>query len=274
MKLRRERKRSGERPYKSRLVSFREGMETLPRRLAEDTGARIRTGAALTAIDRAAEGWRLRWRDAGGEQEAGVDQLVVSVPANVIAGLPWPDEVAAACARVPALSFPPVTTLVLGYRREQVAHPLDGFGMLIPFVEHKRVLGAIFSSNLFPERAPAGHVSLMVFLGGARMPDCAYRELADAVALAQGELGGLLGITGEPVFARHHHWPAAIPQYNVGHGDFLAALAAIESRWPGLHFCANFRGGPGVSDCIDSAIRTSEHILYTLGDRPGATPRA
>ena len=104
-------------------------------------------------------------------------------------------------------------------------------------------------------------MSLMIFLGGARMPDCAIRELGDAVALAQGELGGLLGITGEPVFARHTYWPRAIPQYNVGHGDFLAALDGIERRWPGLHFCANFRGGPGVSDCIDSAIRISDRVL-------------
>ena len=143
--------------------------------------------------------------------------------------------------------------------------------MLIPFAENKRALGAIFSSTLFPGRAPEGHVSLMVFLGGARMPDCARRELGDAVALAQGELGDLLGITGEPVFARHHHWPRAIPQYNVGHGDFLAALDGVERRWPGLHFCANFRGGPGVSDCLDSAIRIRDRVMEGLAsDADGA----
>jgi oxygen-dependent protoporphyrinogen oxidase len=173
------------------------------------------------------------------------------------------------------LSFPPVTTLVLGYRREQVAHSLDGFGMLIPFPEHKRALGAIFSSTLFPGRAPDGHVSMMIFLGGARMPDCAPSELGDAVALAQGELADLLGITGEPVFARHHHWPRAIPQYNVGHGDFIAALERIERCWPGLHFCANFRGGPGVSDCIDNALLTSDRVLEVLtGQGPAAVHAA
>jgi oxygen-dependent protoporphyrinogen oxidase len=271
-KLSRERKRSGVKAYKSRLLSFADGMESLTRRLAQTTSARIVTDAEVTEIGRHERGWRLRWRVGAEAAEERCDAIVVSVPGHALADLPWPAELRPAVGAVPDLSFPPVTTLVLGYRREQVAHPLDGFGMLIPFAENKRALGAIFSSTLFPGRAPGGHVSLMVFLGGARMPDCARRELGDAVALAQGELGDLLGITGEPVFARHHHWPRAIPQYNVGHGDFLAALDGIEGRWPGLHFCANFRGGPGVSDCLDSAIRVSDRVIEGLatGDAGGA----
>jgi oxygen-dependent protoporphyrinogen oxidase len=273
-KLARERRRSGETPYKSRLFSFADGMETLTRKLAGSTDARILTGAEVDSIGREDERWHLRWHTGSGPAEGTFDALVVAVQAHALDGLPWTDELQSACANIPPLSFPPVTTLVLGYRREQVAHPLDGFGMLIPFPEHKRALGAIFSSTLFPGRAPDGHVSMMIFLGGARMPDCAPTELGEAVALAQGELADLLGITGEPVFARHHHWPRAIPQYNVGHGDFIAALEQIERRWPGLYFCANFRGGPGVSDCIDSALLTSDRVLGDLAKQGPATVHA
>ncbi len=109
---------------------------------------------------------------------------------------------------------------------------------------------------------------MLVFLGGARMPECARTGLDDAVELAQSELRGLLGITGDPVIARHHHWPRAIPQYNVGHGTFLDALERVEKDWPGLHFCANFRGGPGVCDCLDSALAVSERIRTELAPAP------
>jgi oxygen-dependent protoporphyrinogen oxidase len=264
IKMSRERKRRGEPRYKSRLLSFTNGMETLTRQLAETTGARILTETEVTSIGRGDGRWQIGWREGETTGQADVDAVVAAVPAHAIAKLPWPEPTAAACRALPALEFPPVTTLMLGYRREQVAHPLDGFGMLIPFVEGRRALGVIFSSTLFPGRAPDGHVSLMVFLGGARMPDCAREDLASAVALAEEELRGLLGITGSPVVARHYHWPLAIPQYNVGHGDFLAALDGIEQRSPGLHFCANFRGGPGVCDCLDSALVVSERIRAAL----------
>lgn len=261
IKLRKERKRRGEVAYKPRMMSFPDGTETLTRRLAETARADIRTSAEPTSLARAEAGWEIRWREPDGEHTGCFDELVISVPAHTNPELPWQEAVAADMARIPTLYYPPVTTLVLGYRREQVEHPLDGFGVLIPLVENRRVLGAIFSSTIFPGRAPEGHVALMIFMGGATMPDSARSSESEAVTLATGQLADLLGIRGEPVFTSATHWPLAIPQYNVGHGDFLAGLERVEQRWQGLHFCANYRGGPGLSDCLDSARATAESIL-------------
>lgn len=261
IKLGRERKKRGEVAYKNRMVAFREGIETLTTRLAESSSARIFTGANVMSVDRATKRWTVRWSGEDGENETISDALVVSVPEPEIRRLPWSAAIAESVARHPALESPPVTTLVMGFRREQVEHPLDGFGMLIPLKEGRRVLGAIFSSTIFPNRAPDGHVSLMIFMGGATMPECAKADLQEAVDLAVGELQDLLGLKGEPVFSKCAFWPRAIPQYNVGHGEFIAALEATERAWPGLHFCANYRGGPGLSDCLDSAIRTSDLIF-------------
>ncbi len=261
VKLRKERKRSGEVAYKPRMMSFSDGTETLTRRLAATASADIRTGAEPLSMKRTDAGWQVRWHDPTGEHDRRFDALVISVPGHVNAELPWQQDIAAEMAAVPALYYPPVTTLVLGYRREQIEHPMDGFGMLIPLVENRRVLGAIFSSTIFPGRAPDGHVALMIFIGGATMPDCATPGEPEAVSLATGQLTDLLGIRGAPVFTSATHWPLAIPQYNVGHGDFLAALEGVEKRWEGLHFCANYRGGPGLSDCLDSARAVANRIL-------------
>jgi len=261
IKLGRDRRRRGEAAYKSRMVAFRGGIETLPRCLAAGTGSRIITSAQVTSIDRTDGRWQVGWTDPSGAHETTSDALVVSVPETEIRRLPWSVRIAAAVDEVPPLRHPPVTTLVMGFRRDQVDHPLDGFGMLIPFREGRRVLGAIFSSTIFPDRAPDDHVSLMIFMGGATMPECAKQTTDEAVSLACGELKDLLGLHGEPVFSRSVYWPAAIPQYDVGHGDFLAGLESAEQAWPGLHFCANYRGGPGLSDCLDSAIRTSGLVM-------------
>lgn len=261
MKLRKERKRSGEIAYKSRMISFRDGVETLTRRLAESSSADIMTNASISSIERDADGWLVRWSGPDGERISRSDALIVSVAETDFPSLPWSGALGSRVAELPSLHHPPVTTLVMGFRREQVAHPLDGFGMLIPLVEGRRVLGAIFSSTIFPDRAPDGHVSLMIFMGGATMPESAMTDVDDAVDLACDQLRDLLGIEGRPVFSSLTHWPLAIPQYNVGHGRFIDALESVESDNPGLHFAANYRGGPGLSDCLDSAIRTSSKVL-------------
>lgn len=261
VKLGRERKKKGEIAYKNRMIAFRDGIETLTRRLSETSAADIVTGARVASIDRSEAGWTIGWTDEEGEHRTRSDTLVVSVPEPEIRRLPWSPAFARSLAALPELRHPPVTTLVMGFRRDQVGHPLDGFGMLIPLKEGRRVLGAIFSSTIFPGRAPEDHVSLMIFMGGATMPDSARSELDDAVKLACAELGDLLQLEGRPVFAKAAHWPQAIPQYDVGHGTFIAALEAAEQDWTGLHFCANYRGGPGLSDCLDSAIRTASRVL-------------
>src|SRR6185503_20909635 len=99
-----------------------------------------------------------------------------------------------------SILHPPVAVLALGFRRDQVTHPLDGFGFLAPEVERRRVLGVIFSSSLFPGRAPEGHLLLTVFVGGTRDPDFVQTDTQMLTARVLDDLRGLLGTRGEPTF--------------------------------------------------------------------------
>jgi len=261
LKLSRERRKSGEKRYKSRLIAFSDGIEMLPQTLAGTSGAKIVTNANLMSISRSGENWAVRWRQADGEMSETCSDLVVSTPAFDVSGLPWESTLAAKLGSFADLYHPPVTTLVLGYQREQVGHPLDGFGMLIPHAEDRRVLGAIFSSTCFANRAPDGHVSLMIFIGGTTMPECATEDKESSIALATKELGDLLQLKGDPVFSNQCYYQQAIPQYNVGYGEFLTRLGHLEEENSGLFFCANYRGGPGLSDVLDSSLAMSQRIL-------------
>jgi oxygen-dependent protoporphyrinogen oxidase len=148
------------------------------------------------------------------------------------------------------IEHPPVTSLFLGYRREQVSHPLDGFGLLVPAVEKRAILGVLFSSSLFPRRAPAGHVALTVMIGGTRRPDLAALPAEQLFAAVRGDLSALLGVTGEPVFQRANFWPKAIPQYNLGYECHLEAIAACERAHPGLWIDGQVRSGISLPACI------------------------
>jgi hypothetical protein len=165
------------------------------------------------------------------------------------------------------IPHPPVSSLFLGYRRDQVAHPLDGFGGLVPAVEHRNVLGILFSSTLFPGRAPAGHVALTVFVGGMRQPDHARLSPEALLGLIDRDLQDLVGAKGPPVFLRHTHWPRAIPQYVPGFERWLDQMTALELRHPNLFLGGNARDGISVPDCIKSGNRLAGRIL-------GETPKA
>ena len=199
LRLSRQRRKSGETRHKSRMIGFRDGIEMLPRVLSESSAAKIVTNAGLTSIGRSGDEWSVRWQETDGEKIETCTELIVSTPSFEVPDLPWEPALKTKLGAFSDIYHPPVTTLVLGYRREQVGHPLDGFGMLIPHAENRRVLGAIFSSTCFPDRAPKDHISLMIFLGGSTMSDCASDDTERSVALATKELGDLLQLEGRPV---------------------------------------------------------------------------
>jgi len=150
--------------------------------------------------------------------------------------------------------------VVLGFRREDVAHPCGGFGMLIPKIAGFKILGTIFSSALFPNRAPAGHLTLTSYVGGARYLELAGLPPAELAELVTEDLRVLLGVKNRAVFEHVAFYPRAIPQYNVGYGRFRDLLTDIERRTPGLLFAGHYRDGVSLGDSIVSGVNMAERV--------------
>jgi protoporphyrinogen/coproporphyrinogen III oxidase len=163
---------------------------------------------------------------------------------------------------------------VLGFRRQDVAHPLDGFGMLIPQVEGFRILGTIFNSSLFPHRAPPGHVTLTSYVGGTRAPDLAHRPVRELIDLTLEDLRAILGVRGQPQFSHCVVYPKAIPQYNVGYGRFRQSMSDIEARAPGLFIAGHVRDGVSLGDSIVSGHDVADRIQASLMPDSPAKRRA
>lgn len=233
------------------MFSFREGLETLPRRLAREIGD-VRTGLSARKVVGRAEGYRI-------ETDAGplvARNVVLAVPADVAARL-LEEATGGRSLAFAEVPYAPVAVVALGVKRSQVVHPLDGFGFLAPRRENLRLLGCLFPSTIFPGRAPEGHVALSAFLGGRTDPEIVDPTIWNderLLGLVRQELGRALGLSGEPAVAILRRWPRAIPQYEVGHGRFVALAEAIERDLPGLAFACNFLGGVSVPDCIRNAM--------------------
>ena len=258
----RERKRTGE-VAKDRApkFSFDEGLQVLPDTLGQSLGEDLRLNTAVKQLTRTESGWNLDLQTSAGPARASHDTVIYAGTGYRLAELKVAAPAPLDFSAFREIRYPPVASVVLGFRRTEVTHPCHGFGMLIPRVEGFNILGAIFSSALFPNRAPAGHLTLTCYVGGERQPELAALPAEKLFPLVTADLRKLLGVRGEPTFAHSVFWPRAIPQYNVGYGRHRARMSEIELQAPGFLLAGSYRDGVSLSDSIVSGGKIAERVM-------------
>ncbi len=234
------------------IVSFQGGLQALPDAIvAKLPAGAVQFDAALETII-PGRPHRLIWKQAGQTCTGEFDLVLLALPAASLAQLTFGSLAERPLAILDGIPQPPVSSLFLGYKREQVGHPLDGFGGLVPAIEHRSVLGVLFSSSMFPDRAPAGHVGLTIFAGGLRQPETARLATDELLARIAPDLRELVGVNTPPDFIKHTFWPRAIPQYVLGYERYLEAINRLELSAGGLFIGGNVRDGISLQDCIKS----------------------
>jgi oxygen-dependent protoporphyrinogen oxidase len=244
------------------MFAFRDGMQTLTDAIARRL-EHIELGTEVIGVEPGNGGHLVRTGGASGHREFHARVVVLSIPAHAAANLtaPFAPQASAALAAIP---YPPVAVAVSAYRRGSATHALDGFGFLVPQCEGRRLLGTIFSSTLFDNRAPRELDLLTTFVGGMRQPALAQLEESEIAELVQAEHAGILGAARRAEFVKVRRWPRAIPQYTLGHLARIAQIEEAERDVPGLFFCANYRGGVSIGDCIRSADATAARVASFL----------
>ncbi len=246
-------------------VTLDDGMETLPRTLA----AALPEGTiqAETPVRRVLRPdpkglWKVELLDGSVIEAAAV--LVTSEAHAAARLLDTLDPDLALHLR----SIPYASSVVanVAYRRDAVAHPLDGFGAVVPIIENRSILAISFTSVKFPHRAPAGTVLLRVFVGGATQPDLFELDDAAIEAIVRRELGELLGAQGDPLLLEIGRHPRGMPQYTLGHLDRVAAIRSRLALHPGLLLAGNAYEGVGIPDCIRSARSAADDLLKDLAE--------
>jgi protoporphyrinogen/coproporphyrinogen III oxidase len=248
----------------SLFVTFARGMEELVQALmARLPAGAVRLKERVVGVARD-DGGRWRVATAGGAAYE-ADALVLAPEAHQAARmLRYVDPgLAHLLEGIPHASS---ATVSLAYRRAEVGHPLDGFGFVVPHVARRPIIACTFSSVKYAGRAPADHVLLRVFLGGALNEAVLEGDDAALVATARDQIGPLLGITAAPALARVTRHLHAMPQYHVGHEARATAIEQAVARHPGLELAGGAYRGVGIADCVRSGEGAAERVL---GD-PGA----
>ncbi|HUE35871.1 MAG TPA: protoporphyrinogen oxidase [Candidatus Acidoferrum sp.] len=255
----RERKKTGQiAKDRAPKFSFDEGLQVLPDTLASQADVKFNT--PITRLAKSDNVWRVTTPNGDAEHDA----IIYCGTAWRLAELPIIVEKLLDVSLFSEIRYAPVAGVVLGFRREDVTHPCQGFGILIPKIEGFKILGTIFSSALFPNRAPAGHLLLSSYVGGERYPELAGLAPDELVTITCQDLAALLGVRGKPAFVHTALYPRAIPQYNLGYGKFKNRMNEIESTAPGLFFAGHFRDGVSLADSIVSGCNAAARVKNFL----------
>jgi protoporphyrinogen/coproporphyrinogen III oxidase len=234
----------------SAFASLDGGMQVLVDALVMAIGEQnIRLGQKVVSLSRENGGWKISL--ASGESEV-FDHVLLAVPAFVCSQLlsVLDQELAHLLGQIEYASSAVINFL---FKREDIQHPLDGFGFVVPAVEKRNILAASFSHVKFAGRCAADKALIRVFMGGALKPQLLEGQSSELIQVAKNELQSLIGTLAEPESVWLKTWVKAMPQYKVGH---MALVEEIEQRLiahSNLHVVGAALRGVGIPDCIESA---------------------
>jgi oxygen-dependent protoporphyrinogen oxidase len=245
----------------SLFVAPRAGMASLVEAIEKRLPAGcVRLNSPVERLTRRADGgWDVLV--AGKQEPERFSAVIVAAPAPQAAKLlkSVDDKLAAELAEIP---YAGSAIALVGYRREQIAHALDGFGFVVPEIEHRKILAASFSSVKFGGRAPEDRVLIRVFFGGAGRPELVDLPDEELRKIVCRELAELLGASGEPELFQVCRWGGKMPQYHVGHLDLVRRIEKCAGALPHFALAGNAYHGVGVPQCIHSGEQAAERVVH------------
>ena len=268
----RKRKKSPETAKaKARLLSFSGGLQTMTDALTAKYAGQVFFETNIRKIKNTASGFEIEF--SAGEIAAEISSAVLlsTIPAFAMGDLPYDFDQQILHA-ISNIYYPPVSMVYFGFKQAPPSIPLGGFGFLVPEKEHRNILGTIWSSTIFKNRAPDGGIALTTFVGGSRQPQNARLPESELIDLVQHDLKELMGIQANPDLVVVKQWEKAIPQYQIGHQQIVDAIHDFEKNTPGFYISGNFHGGISVGDCVKNAMEITERISTEF--KPGTVNNA
>ena len=245
-------------------VTLRGGLRVLVDALVRTLPAKgIRLQTPVTQVERhPTQRWTIK--TAAGAPLEHFDGVVIAAHAPQAAPLLKSVD-AELASELAAIEYASSAVVTLVYHRQDIDHPLDGFGVVVPAIERRPIVAASFLSVKFPNHCPPGRAVVRVFSGGALQPDRVDQSDAELIATAKQQVQDLIGAGGEPIETHVMRWRDAMPQYHVGH---VARVESIERRTAahaGLELAGNAYRGVGIPQSIHSGRQAAERLAKQLG---------
>ncbi len=260
IKLKKEAKKSGKKIGAGPggvLTSFLDGMQVLVSSLKDFLGNRLKTNSRVVSIDKKGKMYNVFLSD---NSRFEAEAVVIASPAHSTSEIikDFNKRLSLILSEIP---YPPISVVCFGYKKERIKSSLDGFGFLVPKREGKKILGTLWDSSVFPNRAPEGYVLMRSMLGGARSPEIAMLDDDRLISIVMNDIKDIMGLDVFPDFIKIYRHEKGIPQYLLGHDKRLEEIDRIVKTYKGLYITGNSYRGIGVNDCIENSYRLAERIF-------------
>ncbi|HXI89260.1 MAG TPA: protoporphyrinogen oxidase [Blastocatellia bacterium] len=252
-------------PTRRRLCSFQSGMAFLPTTLASKIGEDLLTGCEDLRVERSADSleFNVEFERGSDRHQLTCERIIIATPSTVASSLVA--DISAELSRLlDEIDYAPLAIVSLAYDQSTVSTSLDGFGFLVPPSEGMNILGCVWNSSLFNDRAPKGKALVTAFIGGARNPAAARAADAELVSTVHGELQKVLGISSDPQVVAITRYERSIPQYNLGHFARVQRIESLLGDLSGLTLIGNYLHGVSTGDCIKEADGVANKIKESL----------
>ena len=240
------------------LTSFTGGLDAVTNGFQKKYHDAIEINAAVNEVTR--EGDQYRIATVGGTAFQ-ASHVILATPAYVSADLTTRLSalLSAALADIP---YAPIAVVCLGYPRAAVSHALDGFGFLVPQKEQRHILGSIWTSSIFRDRAPDGSVQFRSMVGGDGDHSSIKFSDDQLVALVTSDLKDIVGVSGTPSLSRIYRWKRGIPQFTIGHRDTMVTIEQELQNLGGIFVTGNAYYGIGLNDCVKQSYK----VVTAIGE--------
>ncbi|XP_058736696.1 protoporphyrinogen oxidase 2-like isoform X2 [Vicia villosa] len=255
--------------------SFHGGMQTLTDTLCKELGkddltlnAKVLTLAYSHDGSSPSENWSITC--ASNKKTQDVDAVIMTAPLGNVKDIQITKKGTPFSLNfLPEVTYLPLSVLITTFKKENVKRPLEGFGVLVPSKEQQngfKTLGTLFSSMMFPDRAPSDMHLYTTFIGGTRNRELAQASTDELKKIVTSDLRKLLGAEGEPTFVNHFYWSKGFPLYGRNYGSVLEAIDKMEKDLPGFFYAGNHRGGISVGRAIASGCKAADLVISYLNN--------
>ncbi|MBD3275837.1 MAG: protoporphyrinogen oxidase [Candidatus Marinimicrobia bacterium] len=264
---RKKRAKAGEESKQSaKMFSYQNGLSTLSDALADVFKDSLTLNTSVTEIAKSEDTWIVSHSAEGDSATIEADAVLFALPAYSAADLIKSIDTQASNT-LGQIPYAKAVMIYSGYKKSSVPIDLDGFGYLVPEKEKLNILGTIWTSTIFPGRAPENYVAFTTFMGGRRQPEKIELDDTQLLAEMKSDFQSLMGIEADPEMTFIRRWPRAIPQYTLGHLEREEQMNQFESNNPGLFITGNHRGGISVADCIKNSLPRAESVILHLKEQ-------
>jgi len=251
--IRKRKKRKEQSKQSAKMLSFKDGMNVLPKAIADNLGEKVKLSSPVVEVKKTNDSrYGVIYNHDGKPSTIFSDVVLSTIPAFKAADL-FDHFDRGIKKQLNSVFYPPVLVLYLAYNLDDIGQALDGFGFLVPSKEAKSFLGAIWSSVIFPNRADESTAAFTLFIGGSRNPGFIYEDEETLIKKVRAEFEEIMKIQSEPVYISKRFWEKAIPQYKIGYIELENYFDHFEKDNKGIILSGNYRGGISVGDCIKNA---------------------